>query len=154
MAAMTTDLTGLQPAVRRPGEADLDAIADELAAYHATFAPLYRRREQRRWGEVYLRGLLLAEVPRKNCEALALRVLGAGDDADGTVRALQDFIGAGGWDDAALLAVHQRLVDETLGDPDGVLIIDGSEVPKQGTHSVGVARHRPGGTRWAHGEAR
>ena len=154
MAAMTTDLTGLQPAVRLPCEADLDDIADELAAYHATFAPLYRRREQRRWGEVYLRGLLLAEVPRKHSEALALRLLGAGTDADGTVRGLQDFIGVGGWDDAALLAAHRRLVEATLGDPDGVLLIDGSDVPKQGTHAVGVARQRPEGTRWAHGEAR
>jgi SRSO17 transposase len=140
MTAMPTDLMGQQPTVRIPDLAALTDIADELVAYHAAFAPLYRRREQRRWGEVYLRGLLLAEVPRKNCAALALRLLGAGDDADGTVRALQDFIGVGGWDDAALLAVHRRLVDETLGDPDGVLLIDGSDVPKQGNHSVGVAR--------------
>jgi SRSO17 transposase len=79
-------------------------------------------------------------VPRKNVEALALRLLGAGPGADRQVRALQQFLGAGGWDDAALLAAHQRLVDETLGAADGVLIIDGSEVPQQGTHSVGVAR--------------
>jgi len=140
MAAMTTDLTGQQPAVRLPAVGELGDIAAELVAYHGAFAPLYRRREQRRWGEVYLRGLLLADVPRKNCEALALRLLGAGDDADGTVRALQDFIGVGGWDDAALLAAHRRLVDETLGTADGVLLIDGSDVPKQGSHSVGVAR--------------
>ncbi len=140
MAATTTDLTSRQPSVRLPAVADLADIAEELAAYHATFAPLYRRREQRRWGELYLRGLLLAEVPRKNSEALALRLLGAGDDADRVVRGLQDFIGVGGWDDAGLLAVHRRLVEETLGAPDGVLIIDGSDVPKQGTHSVGVAR--------------
>ena len=146
MSATMTDLTGRQPAVRTPDLADLDNIAAELVAYHAAFAPLYRRREQRRWGEVYLRGLLLAEVPRKNCEALALRLLGAGDDADGRVRALQDFIGVGGWDDTALLAQHRRLVDETLGDGDGVLLIDGSDVPKQGTHSVGVARQWCGHT--------
>ena len=154
MPVLPTDLMRQQPIVRLPDVAALADIAEELLAYHAAFASLYRRREQRRWGEVYLRGLLLAEVPRKHSEALALRLLGAGDDADGTVRALQDFIGVGGWDDAALLAVHRRLVDETLGAPDGVRIIDGSDVPKQGTHAVGVAWHRPGGTRRAHGQER
>jgi SRSO17 transposase len=39
-----------------------------------------------------------------------------------------------------LLAEHRRLVQETLFEEDGVLIIDGSEVPKHGSHSVGVAR--------------
>ena len=48
--------------------------------------------------------------------------------------------GDGGWDDAGLLAAHRRLVDATLGAADGVLIVDGHETPKQGTHSVGVAR--------------
>ena len=48
--------------------------------------------------------------------------------------------GAGGWDDAGLLAAQRRLVDATLGEADGVLIIDGHETPKQGTHAVGVAR--------------
>lgn len=146
MAAMTTDLTRHQPAVRLPDVADLTDIADELLAYHAAFAPLYRRREQRRWGEVYLRGLLLAEVPRKNVEALALRLLGAGADAERSVRGLQDFIGVGGWDDAALLAQHRRLVEATLGADNGVLLIDGSDVPKQGTHSVGVMRQWCGHT--------
>jgi len=40
MAAMTTDLTRHQPAVRLPDVADLTDIADELLAYHAAFAPL------------------------------------------------------------------------------------------------------------------
>jgi len=143
---MTTDLTGRQPAVRVPPVAALGDLAAELAAYHALFAPLYRRREQRGWGEVYLRGLLLADVPRKNSEALALRLLGADEHAAHTVRRVQDFIGVGGWDDRALLAVHRQLVEATLGDDDGVLLIDGSDVPKQGAHSAGVARQWCGHT--------
>ncbi len=146
MATMTTDLAGQQPAMRLPDVADLEGTAEELVAYHAEFAALYRRREQRAWGEVYLRGLLLADGPRKNAEALALRLLGAAGAADRRVRGLQDFLGVGGWDDAALLARHRQLVEATLGDPDGVLLIDGSDVPKQGTHSVGVARQWCGHT--------
>ncbi|MCA1598662.1 MAG: IS701 family transposase [Chloroflexi bacterium] len=120
--------------------ADLESIGEDLVAYHARFAPLFARQEQRDWAAVYLRGLLVADVPRKNVEAMALRLLGAGPGADRRVRALQHFVGEGAWEDDAILAEHQRYVDETLGEADGVLIIDGSDVPKQGTHSAGVAR--------------
>jgi len=126
--------------------ADLARIAADLVAYHARFAPLFARQEQRDGAAVYLRGLLVADVPRKNVEAMALRLLGAEDGADRRVRALQHFVGEGAWDDDAILAEHQRCVEETLGDADGVLIIDGSDVAKQGTHSAGVARQWCGAT--------
>lgn len=146
MPAAPIDLTPVVPVARTLTVSELAGVVEELGAYHAHFAPLFRRPEQRAWAEVYLRGLLTADVPRKNVEALALRLLGAGPDADRQVRAMQQFVGAGGWDDAGLLAAHRRLVEETLGEADGVLIIDGSEVPKQGTHSVGVARQWCGHT--------
>jgi hypothetical protein len=38
-----------------------------------------------------------------------------------------------------VLEVHQRLVAETLGEADGVALIDESGVVKQGDWSVGVA---------------
>ncbi len=145
-AVAPVDLTAAVPAARTLAVADLDGLVEELAAYHAHFAPLFRRPEQRAWAEVYLRGLLTADVPRKNVEALALQLLGADSAADRRVRALQQFVGEGGWDDAGLLAAHQRLVAETLGEDDGVFIIDGHETPKQGTHSVGVARQWCGHT--------
>lgn len=135
-----TDLRGRLSPDLHLRSADLESIADDLAAYHARFAPFFVRQEQRTWAEVYLRGLLVADVPRKNVEALALRLLGAGPGAERRVRALQHFVGAGAWDDDALLDEHQRCVDETVGEADGVLLIDGSDVPKQGTHSAGVAR--------------
>src|SRR5260370_3366075 len=114
------------------------ALAEELAAYHQHFAPFFYRREQREWAAVYLRGLLTADA-RKNVEAMALRLLGVGPHAERQVRALQQFVGGGSWDDEALLAEHQRLVNETLGEEDGVLIIDGSDFPKHRSPSVGVA---------------
>jgi len=141
-----TDLTGAAPAVRTLTAGAVGGVVEELAAYHARFAPLFKRREQRDAAAVYLRGLLVAAVPRKNVEALALRLGGAGPDAERRVRALQPFVGEGAWDDAALLAAHQRMVDETLGEDDGVFVVDGSEVPKKGRHSVGVARQWCGAT--------
>jgi SRSO17 transposase len=137
---------GAGPALVALTAADLADVGAELAAYHAHFVPLFARREQREWAAVYLRGLLTADVPRKNAEALALRLLGAGVAAPRQVRALQQFIGAGAWDDAALLAAHERLVADTLGEADGVLILDGSDVPKRGGHSVGVAAQWCGAT--------
>lgn len=144
--AETIDLTGAVASRERLTVADFEGVVDELAAYHARFASLFKRREQREGAALYLQGLLTADVPRKNVEAMALRLLGAGPAAGRQVRARQYFIGEGVWDDEALLAEHQRWVEETLGEDDGVLLMDGSDVPKQGTHSVGVARQWCGAT--------
>ena len=73
-------------------------------------------------------------IERKSIEPMALALEG------GDVQAMQQFIGQGQWQDEALLQQHWRLVDETLGEADGVYIVDGSDFPKQGEHSVGVAR--------------
>jgi SRSO17 transposase len=148
IATMAGDLTsaGPAPAVVTLTPADLADVGAELAAYYVRFAPLFARREQRAWAEVDLRGLLIADVARKNVEALALRLLGAGPPAARQVRALQQFIGEGAWDDTALLAEHQRLVAASLGEHDGVLILDGSDVPKRGVHSAGVAAQWCGAT--------
>jgi SRSO17 transposase len=114
--------------------ADVEALAAELVAYHAEFAPLFRRAEQRHWALAYLQGQLL-ELERKSIEPMALALEG------GDVQAMQPFISQGAWDDELILAHHQQLVAETLGDgATGVLILDGCDFPKQGTHSVGVAR--------------
>ncbi len=138
---VTADLPpaqGLSP-VRELCAAEVSTLAEELVSYQQHVAPLFQRREQRDWAALYLRGLLTADVPRKNVEAMALRLLGAGPHAERQVRALQQFVGEGQWDDEAILAEHQRLVKETLFDEEGVFIIDGSEFPKHGSHSVGVA---------------
>ncbi len=146
------DVTADQPSptsrltVQELAPEEVASLAEELVAYHQHFAPLFYRREQREWAAVYLRGLLTADVPRKNVEAMALRLLGVGPYAERQVRALQQFIGEGAWDDEALLAEHQRLVNETLGEEDGVFIIDGSDFPKHGSHSVGVAAQWCGNT--------
>jgi len=140
------DLTPELPALIALAPADVSGVLEELAAYHAQFAPLFKRVEQQAGAQTYLRGLLTADVPRKNVEAMVLRLFGAGPDADRRVRALQQFIGESPWDDAAILAKHQILVEESLGEDDGVFIIDGSDFPKQGKHSAGVARQWCGAT--------
>jgi SRSO17 transposase len=114
---------------------DLEAMAEELVTYHALFHDLFQRREQREWSAFYLRGQL-ADLERKTVEPMVLALHGPEPAA---VRAGQQFLGEGAWADGPVLARHQQLVAESLGEPDGIVIFDGSGFPKQGTHSVGVA---------------
>jgi SRSO17 transposase len=115
---------------------DIDNLVDEVRAYHAIYSPLFQRREQREWAADYLHGLLL-DIPRKSIEPMILAL--RGDDAN-AIRGMQQFIGAGAWSDQRILERHWCEVDQTLGDEDGVLTLDGSDFLKQGRESVGVKR--------------
>jgi SRSO17 transposase len=110
---------------------DVEQFVEELADYCGLFASAFQRPEQAKWGEVYVNGLL-GNLPRKTTERIAL-------DLGQNVRDMQHFIGQSPWPLEPLLAVHQQNVAETLGEPDGVVLIDESGVVKQGEHSVGVA---------------
>ena len=115
---------------------DIEHLVEELRAYHAIYSPLFQRREQRDAAHTSLQGLLAA-LPRKSIEPMVLAVEGVAPKA---VRALQSFISEGRWDDEALLHQHWKEVERDLGADDGVLMVDGSDFPKQGVHSVGVKR--------------
>jgi SRSO17 transposase len=81
---------------------DLDALVEELRAYHAIYSPLFQRREQREWAGKCVHGLLW-DLPRKSIEPLVLAVEGVQPQA---VRAMQQFTSEGSWDDTALLHRH------------------------------------------------
>lgn len=115
---------------------DIERLVEELRAYHAVYGPLFQRREQREAAYTYLQGLL-APLPRKSIEPLVLAVEGVAPKA---VRAMQAFISEGRWDDERLLHQHWKEVATDLGADDGVLMVDGSDFPKQGIHSAGVKR--------------
>lgn len=110
---------------------DVEQFVEALAAYHAAFAEAFRRPEQLRWSAVYLQGLLGPE-PRKTSERMALM---QGVNA----RDLQHFIGQSAWAIEPVIARQQQLIAETLGVPDGIVLLDESGVVKQGQDSVGVA---------------
>jgi len=115
---------------------DIAHLVEELRAYHAIYSPLFQRREQRAAAYTYLQGLL-APLPRKSIEPMVLAV---DDVAPKAVRALQSFISEGQWNDERLLHQHWQEVETDLGAADGVLMVDGSDFPKQGVHSAGVKR--------------
>src|SRR5713101_3730376 len=115
---------------------DIEHLVEELRAYHAIYSPLLQRREQRDAAHTSLQGLL-ATLPRKSIEPMVLAVDGVAPKA---VRAMQSFMSEGMWSDARLLHQHWKEVETDLGADDGVLMVDGSAFPKQGTYSVGVKR--------------
>lgn len=110
---------------------DVEGLMAHLKTYHKLFDSAFRRPEQAHWAEMYLQGLLGAQ-PRKSVEPIALS-LGV------NVRDLQHFIGQSHWCLEPVVDTHQQLVAATLGEPDGVTLIDESGVVKQGDDSVGVA---------------
>jgi len=115
---------------------DIQDLVEELRTYHAIYSPLFQRREQRTAAHTYLQGLL-ATLPRKSIEPMVLAVEGVAPKA---VRAMQSFISEGMWHDERLLHQHWKEVETDLGTDDGALMVDGSDFPKQGVHSVGVKR--------------
>jgi len=115
---------------------DVSMTADELQTFHRQFQALFQRREQRAWSLLYLCGQL-SNLERKTIEPMVLSLLGADPNA---IRGMQQFIGQGEWESGPLLFRVQELVSSWLGEPEGVVIVDGSGFPKQGKHSVGVAR--------------
>lgn len=111
---------------------DVEQFSKELTKYMKQFAPAFERVEQVKHSQVYVHGLL-GNALRKNVEQMAL---GLGKK----VRSLQYFIGQSPWVGEAVTAIHQGLIGETLGDADGIALIDESSTVKQGSDSVGVAR--------------
>ena len=118
---------------------DIHCFMDEMGVYVEMFAPAYRRTEQLAWSKNYLLGLL-GDASRKNIERIALEL---GEN----VRNMQHFIGQSPWEAEPVIAIHQRLVGETLGEADGVVLIDESSVVKQGGDWLGWLHNIVG--RWA-----
>ena len=127
--------SGRKPALRLT-ERDVQASTDELVCFHRLFQAVFQRREQREWSLFYLCGQL-SNLPRKTIESMVLAFYGADRN---TVRVVQRFISQGTWREEQLILRQQELVADWLGDPLGVVIVDGSGFPKQGQDSVGVAR--------------
>jgi len=111
---------------------DIHKMVDALEETYQIYRPAFERKDQAAHGWVYLKGLL-SDLPRKVTERIALRF-------GKNVRSLQHFMGQSPWSCEAMTGIHQGLIVETLGEEDGILLIDESGMVKQGNHSVGVAR--------------
>jgi SRSO17 transposase len=114
------------PRLPRNAPVWLDRLSAWLAPFERSFGHVAQRGAFRR----YLLGLL-SDSRRKSMSAMWERV-----HDPGTYQAFQHFISHAPWDHARIW----RQLRAVIPDREGVLILDATSFPKQGTHSVGVAR--------------
>jgi SRSO17 transposase len=105
---------------------------DRLTAFLQRYLPQFYRSEHRGQATTVLRGLL-SGLERKTCEPIA-------SQAGRHRKTLQTFVGSGAWEDEAVMGELRPHVREERAEPDGVMVIDPSAIPKKGTESCGVAR--------------
>jgi SRSO17 transposase len=103
-----------------------------LERFLARYLPRFYRVEQHELARVVLRGKL-SGLQRKTSEPIAAQ-------AGRPRKPVQHFVGAGAWDDEAVMAELRRHAAVEVGDPDGVLVLDPSAFAKSGADSCGVAR--------------
>jgi SRSO17 transposase len=108
------------------------SCAQRLTAYLARYLPLFYRVELRDHLRLAVEGRL-SGLERKTSEPIARQ-------AAVPRRGLQRFVGAGDWDDEAVMAELRGHVRDELADPNGVLVLDPSAFPKKGQASCGVQR--------------
>ncbi|MFC8198905.1 IS701 family transposase [Streptomyces sp. NPDC057298] len=110
---------------------EVSRLRAALAMFVADVFGSLPRKDQRRWGECYLRGLML-DGRRKSIQPMAERL------PDGNMQALQQFVNQSPW---AWEPVRRRIAERLYGviTPE-VWVVDDVSFPKCGTASAGVAR--------------
>ena len=117
-------------------EREIEKCRKRLEQFLADLLEPLGRRDRRQWSSVYVRGLLL-DGERKSIEPMAARL------PEGNVQAMQQLIGQSPW---LWPPIWERLARRMTAElaPDPVWVIDDTGFPKQGQHSVGVARQYSG----------
>ncbi|HEY2200293.1 MAG TPA: IS701 family transposase [Solirubrobacteraceae bacterium] len=116
-------------------ERELARVRGRLVEFASEMFASMARRDQRRWGECYVRGLML-DGKRKSIEPMAARL------ADGDEQCLQQFVNQSPWDPVPVRRALARRMSRELA-PEA-WVIDDTGFPKFGKHSVGVARQYSG----------
>jgi SRSO17 transposase len=109
----------------------LARVRGGLIEFAAEMFESMARKDQRRWGEVYLRGLML-DGKRKSIEPMAARL------ADGDEQCLQQFVNQSPWEWQPVRRALAARMSRELSPR--AWVIDDTGFPKQGKLSVGVAR--------------
>ncbi len=110
-------------------QADVEGFLHELRGFHETFRDCFARREPREQFFGYMVGQF-SVLERKSIEPMAGQVDG------GNVRAMQRLMSAVVWDEVPMRRTYQSLLNDDLGDAEGVLIFDARG-------SQGGTGHRP-----------
>ncbi|MFD0228527.1 IS701 family transposase [Streptomyces hirsutus] len=110
---------------------EVERLRGELSEFVADVFGSLPRRDQRRWGECYLRGLML-DGRRKSIQPMADRL------PDGNTQALQQFVNQSPWECTPVRRrIAERLCEAVRPE---VWVVDDVSFPKCGTVSAGVAR--------------
>lgn len=115
-------------------EESVSSLGTLLDEYLGVFEGCYARSEQRIHGECYIKGLM-SDLDRKSVEPIAIRYEG-----QHAVRGMQNFSKDGLWDDEEMQNLYQRRFSSLFSDQDGMINVDGCDMPKKGKDSAGVAR--------------
>lgn len=117
---------------------EVKKLGQLLLDYHNNFRECYTHINQVMFGETYLAGLM-SNLERKSVEPIALHFLEEDD-----VRGLQRFFKNAPWLYNKMLGMYQSRLSPIVAHPDAMLTLDGSDFPKKGNESVGVARQHCG----------
>jgi SRSO17 transposase len=112
---------------------DISGFMEELRGFHGAFADCFSRSEPRENFGRYMTGLF-SQLERKSIEPIAFHMEG------GEPRNMQYMISDALWNEGKMLRKYHELVNEDMGEPDGVMIFDESGTPKKGEDSAGVGR--------------
>ena len=110
-----------------------EQVYEAFQDFHAYFGPLFGRRESRDHSRHYLQALLVQSGERRNAENLS-------ETVPASARAMQRFLTEAPWDDDLVTGHLQEYLGPRLEHAEAVWVLDGSDFPKQGRKSVGVAR--------------
>ena len=112
---------------------EVEEFIDELKGFHDEFKDCFSRSEPRKNFFRYAVGQL-SKLERKSIEPIALNIQG------GEVRSMQRLVSDVVWDENKILHKYHNMINEDMGDSNGVLIFDESGFVKKGNDSAGVAK--------------
>lgn len=115
---------------------EIAAVRGELEDFAAEVFEPFARNDQRRWGQVYLRGLL-TDGQRKSVEPMAARL-----GEDGNRQALAHFVTTSPWDPSHIRARLAWKMEKAIRPT--VLIFDDTGFLKDGNASACVSRQYTG----------
>ena len=113
--------------------ASFERVYDSFQEFHAFFAVSFGRKQWREHSRNYLHALLVQAQERRNAGNLS-------ESVGLSARAMQRFLTGARWDDDAVIERLQEYLAPRLGHPEAVWVLDGSDFPKQGRKSAGMAR--------------
>ena len=110
-----------------------ERVYESFREFHTFFAASCGRKQWREHSRNYLQALLVQAQERRNAENLS-------ESVGISARAVQRFLTEARWSGDTVIGRLQEYLAPRLGNPDAVWVLDGSDFPKQGRKSAGVAR--------------